>query len=141
MAGHPIGTQPCKCPHRPETGSEDINGDLLEADFWLASLRFFPFTFRFARQPLEYTSRQPAIGWVYTAFRCFGSEPEPAKMPAQDDLRDDAPAAADLNPAPAVSMDGADIAQSAARMLAKQKVWIRSAGEPIVDLYSQWSKP
>ena len=31
--------------------------------------------------------------------------------------------------------------QRAARMPAKQKKWIRSAGEEIVDLYSRWSKP
>jgi hypothetical protein len=31
--------------------------------------------------------------------------------------------------------------QDAARMPAKQRKWIRSTGEQIVDLYSQWSKP
>jgi hypothetical protein len=31
--------------------------------------------------------------------------------------------------------------QRASRMPAKQKKWISSAGEQIVDLYSQWSKP
>jgi tetratricopeptide (TPR) repeat protein len=31
--------------------------------------------------------------------------------------------------------------QGASRMPAKQKKWIRSTGEQIVDLYSQWSKP
>ena len=31
--------------------------------------------------------------------------------------------------------------QRASRMPAKQKRWIRSTAEHIVDLYAQWSKP
>jgi len=35
----------------------------------------------------------------------------------------------------------AGMRQRASRMPARQKNWIRSAGEQIVDLYTQWSKP
>jgi len=35
----------------------------------------------------------------------------------------------------------AGMRQRASRMPAKQKKWIHSAGEQIVDLYTQWSKP
>ena len=40
----------------PETGLEEINGDLPEADFWPASLKFVPkHNFRLARQPPRMT--------------------------------------------------------------------------------------